>query len=274
MSQLVLDHIYKAYYSNRRMSEARVVLEDVNIYIEQGEFVCLIGPSGCGKTTMLNLLAGFEKPTKGTVRFNGETVKGPSRERGVVFQEYSLFPWMSTVDNIILALECKRIPEKERRGIAEEALDNVGLSDFYDYRPNTLSGGMKQRAAIARLLAMDSDVFLMDEPFSALDEQTRRKLDEDLIELWKDKRKTIVFVTHSIDEAILVSSRIIMLSDTPGKVIGEWKLDADRDRTLTVPENLRLKKEILDRMPKCACESREEECSCKNREQRCSCRKE
>ena len=274
MSQLVLDHIYKAYYSNRRMSEARVVLEDVNMYIEQGEFVCLIGPSGCGKTTMLNLLAGFEKPTKGTVSFNGETVKGPSRERGVVFQEYSLFPWMSTVDNIILALECKRIPEKKRRGIAEEALDNVGLSDFYDYRPNTLSGGMKQRAAIARLLAMDSDVFLMDEPFSALDEQTRRKLDEDLIELWKDKRKTIVFVTHSIDEAILVSSRIIMLSDTPGKVIGEWKLDADRDRALTVPENLRLKKEILDRMPKCACESREEECSCKNREQRCSCKKE
>lgn len=254
MSQLSLDHVYKAYYSNRKMTEARVVLEDVCIDIEEGEFVSLIGPSGCGKTTVLNLFAGFERPTKGTASFNGKVVEAPSPERGVVFQEYSLMPWMSTIDNIMLALECERVPIKERRPIAEAALKRVGLWQYRDYRPNTLSGGMKQRVAIARLLAMDSEVFLMDEPFSALDEQTRHKLDEDLVDLWKERRKTVVFVTHNIDEAIMVSSRIIMFSDTPGKVIGEWRLDEDRDRHPEHPDNSRLKKEIFDRLPKCACE--------------------
>lgn len=260
MTQISLDHIYKAYYSNRRMDDARVVLEDICIDIEEGEFVCLVGPSGCGKTTVLNLLAGFEKPTKGSIKFNGEDIKGPSQERGVVFQEFSLFPWMSTLGNIMLALECKGVPEKEREAIAMEALTKVGMRNYADDRPNTLSGGMKQRAAIARLLAMDSSVFLMDEPFSALDEQTRRKLDEDLIQLWKEKRKTVVFVTHSIDEAILVSSRIILLSDTPGKIIGEWRLDESRDRNPALHQNSELKKEIFSRMPKCACER----CRCKN----------
>ncbi len=254
MSQLSLGGVYKAYYTDRRMKEARVVLEDVSLDIEEGEFVSLIGPSGCGKTTILNLFAGFERPTKGTVSFNGSPVEGPSPERGVVFQEFSLMPWISTVGNIMLALECRRVPEKERRPIAEAALKRVGLWGYRDYRPNTLSGGMKQRAAIARLLAMDSEVFLMDEPFSALDEQTRRKLDEDLVDLWKEKRKTVVFVTHSIDEAIAVSSRIVMLSDTPGKIIGEWRLDEDRDRDPGLPENSRLKRELFDRLPRCACE--------------------
>ncbi len=268
MTQLSLDHVYKAYYSNRRMDDARVVLEDVSMDIEEGEFVSLIGPSGCGKTTVLNLLAGFERPTKGGAIFKEKDIKGPSPERGVVFQEYSLFPWMSTIGNIMLALECKNVPEKEREAIAMEALNSVNMGEFRDYRPNTLSGGMKQRAAIARLLAMDSDVFLMDEPFSALDEQTRRKLDEDLVELWKEKKKTIVFVTHSVDEAIMVSSRIIMFSDTPGKIIGEWRLKDNRDRSPSLPENSRLKKEILDKMPKCSCEK---ECSCSDG---CSCEKE
>ncbi len=254
MPQLSLDHVYKAYYSNRKMTEARVVLEDVSIDIEEGEFVSLIGPSGCGKTTILNLFAGFERPTKGVASFKGDAIEGPSPKRGVVFQEYSLMPWISTIGNIELALECERVPVKERRGIAEAALKRVGMFAYRDYRPNTLSGGMKQRTAIARLLAMDSEVFLMDEPFSALDEQTRYKLDEDLVDLWKEKRKTVVFVTHSIDEAVMVSSRIILLSDTPGKVIGEWRLDPDRDRGPENPENSRWKKEIFGRRPKCACE--------------------
>lgn len=254
MAQISFDHIYKAYYSDRKMTKARVVLEDVSIDIEQGEFISLIGPSGCGKTTMLNILAGFERPTKGKAMFNGKAIEGPSPERGVVFQEYSLFPWMSTLSNIMLALECKKVPEKERKSIAQAALDRVGLGIYADYRPNTLSGGMKQRAAIARLLAMDSDVFLMDEPFSALDEQTRHKLDEDIVELWKERRKTVVFVTHSIDEAITVSSRIIMFSDTPGKIIGEWRLKEGRDRDPSNPENSRLKTEIFGRLPKCVCE--------------------
>jgi len=253
MSQLSLNGVYKAYYSDRRMTEARVVLDDININIEEGEFVSIIGPSGCGKTTVLNLLAGFEKPTKGTVLYNGKEITGPSPERGVVFQEYSLFPWMSVQKNIELALECNNVPEKERSDLALDALKKVGMGCSADSRPNTLSGGMKQRVAIARLLAMDSDVFLMDEPFSALDEQTRHKLDEDIVNLWKEKKKTVVFVTHSVEEAIMVSTRIIMLSNSPGRIIGEWDLSKRSSKDPSLPENARLKKEIMDRMPLCNC---------------------
>ena len=253
MSQLSLEGVYKAYYSNSRMTEARVVLEDIDINIEEGEFVSIIGPSGCGKTTILNLLAGFEKPTKGSVNYNGKEIAGPSPERGVVFQEYSLFPWMSVCKNIELALECNKVPEKLRHDIAIDSLKKVGMGCSADSRPNTLSGGMKQRVAIARLLAMDSDVFLMDEPFSALDEQTRHKLDEDIVDLWKERKKTVVFVTHSVEEAIMVSTRIIMLSNSPGKIIGEWDLSGRRSKDMALPENNRLKKEIMDRMPLCTC---------------------
>ena len=253
MSQLSLNGVYKAYYSDRRMTEARVVLDDINISIEEGEFVSIIGPSGCGKTTVLNLLAGFEKPTKGTVLYNGKEITGPSPERGVVFQEYSLFPWMDVQKNIELALECNNVPEKQRSDLALDALKKVGMGCSADSRPNTLSGGMKQRVAIARLLAMDSDVFLMDEPFSALDEQTRHKLDEDIVNLWKEKKKTVVFVTHSVEEAIMVSTRIIMLSNSPGRIIGEWDLSKRSSKDPSLPENARLKKEIMDRMPLCNC---------------------
>ena len=253
MSQLSLNGVYKAYYSDRRMTEARVVLDDINISIEEGEFVSIIGPSGCGKTTVLNLLAGFEKPTKGTVLYNGKEIAGPSPERGVVFQEYSLFPWMDVQKNIELALECNNVPEKQRSDLALDALKKVGMGCSADSRPNTLSGGMKQRVAIARLLAMDSDVFLMDEPFSALDEQTRHKLDEDIVNLWKEKKKTVVFVTHSVEEAIMVSTRIIMLSNSPGRIIGEWDLSKRSSKDPSLPENARLKKEIMDRMPLCNC---------------------
>ena len=254
MAQISLRNVYKAYYTNRKMSEARIVLNDINLDIEEGEFVCLIGPSGCGKTTILNLIAGFERPTKGEVTFNGRPIERPSPERGVVFQEFSLFPWLSTAGNIMLALECKNVPEKERRQIAEEALRTVGMTEFADTRPNTLSGGMKQRVAIARLLAMDSEIFIMDEPFSALDEQTRRKLDTDLVQLWKEKKKTVVFVTHSVDEAILVSSRIIMFSDSPGEIIGEWNLKENSTGDIPIIDKANLRREILNRLPKCSCE--------------------
>ena len=253
MSQISLNGVYKAYYSDRRMTEARVVLNDININIEEGEFVSIIGPSGCGKTTVLNLLAGFERPTKGSVTYNGKEITGPSPQRGVVFQEYSLFPWMSVQKNIELALECNKVPEKLRTDMAFDALKKVGMGCSADSRPNTLSGGMKQRVAIARLLAMDSDVFLMDEPFSALDEQTRHKLDEDIVDLWKEKKKTVVFVTHSVEEAIMVSTRIIMLSNSPGRIIGEWDLSKRSSKDPALPENVRLKKEIMDSMPLCSC---------------------
>ena len=191
MSQIRLSEVFKAYYTTRRMDDARVVLDKVNLNIEEGEFVSIIGPSGCGKTTILNMIAGFEGPTLGKVLFKDNEIESPSPERGVVFQEFSLLPWMSVRSNIELALECKKVPEKDRKEIALKALEAVGLENFADYRPNLLSGGMKQRVAIARLLAMDSEVFLMDEPFSALDEQTRTKLDKDIVKIhhlnFKDK---------------------------------------------------------------------------------------
>lgn len=256
MSLIEFDNVTKAYYTSRRKDRARIVLNEVSLNFEDNEFVCLVGPSGCGKTTILNMIAGFEMPTLGSVIFKGEKVKKPSPERGVVFQEYSLFPWMSVLKNINLALECKGVPEKERDAISMDALKAVGLSEFANQRPNILSGGMKQRVAIARLFAMDPGVFLMDEPFSALDEQTRRKLDEDLLNIWKSKKKTVVFVTHSVDEAILLSTRIIMFSDSPGTVIREWNLPEDMSRDPLLPETIMLKKEILSVLPVCSCMKR------------------
>lgn len=252
MSQIELDNVYKAYYTSRRKNDARIVLDDVSLSIDDGEFVALIGPSGCGKTTILNLIAGFEGPTKGIVRFNGKEISSPSPERGVVFQEYSLLPWLSVRGNIELALECGKVPESERKAIVDDALEAVGMSQFDDYRPNTLSGGMKQRVAIARVLAMDSDILLMDEPFSALDEQSRRKLDNDLVELWKAKKKTVLFVTHNIDEAIQVSTRIVLLSSSPGKVVGEWNLTGMM-KSPSSQEYARIKGEIMDKMQVCSC---------------------
>lgn len=230
-----------------------MVLDNVDITFEEGEFVSLIGPSGCGKTTVLNMIAGFESPTVGEVTFDGEPIRETSPERGVVFQEYSLLPWLSVLDNIKLALECGKTPSKEMYGTAMDALRTVGMSEFAGARPNTLSGGMKQRVAIARILAMDSRVFLMDEPFSALDEQTRKKLDDDIVRIWNEKRKTVVFVTHSVDEAIQVSTRIILLSNSPGRIIGEWDLPRGMPRDPSGPEAIALKKEILDAMPLCSC---------------------
>ncbi len=239
-----LRNISKAYYTKRNKSKARIVLDDVSMEIEDNEFVCLIGPSGCGKTTALNIIAGFEKPTLGTAYCNGEPIESPSPKRGVVFQEYSLFPWMSAKNNVMLALECLNIPEKEREPIAMKALKEVNMAEYADMRPNTLSGGMKQRVAIARILAMDPDIMLMDEPFSALDENTRSRLDRDIVTLWSQKKKTVVFVTHIIDEALTIATRIILLSDSPGRIVNEWRLEPSFDRDLHSPEFIQLKQEI------------------------------
>jgi len=253
MSVIELRNVTKAYYTTRKKNEARVVLDDVTFEINDREFVCLVGPSGCGKTTILNMVAGFEPSTLGEVLFKGEKVTSPGPERGVVFQEYSLFPWMSVLDNIIFALECKGIPEKERADIAMEVLRMVGLEGSAEQRPNLLSGGMKQRVAIARLLAIDPDVMLMDEPFSNLDEQTRKKLDEDLLKIWEGKKKTIVFVTHNIQEALLLADRILLFTPSPGRLIKEWALARNGMRDVESEEMVRLKKEIADAMLPCNC---------------------
>ena len=255
MALIEMNEVTQAFFVDRHRSQAQVVLDKASLSINEGDFVSLIGPSGCGKTVSLSMMAGFLQPTLGTVTFRGNPITAPGPERGVVFQEYSLFPWQSVKQNVMFALKNatksrgERFDKREAEVRAMEALQAVGLADQADYRPNTLSGGMKQRAAIARLLAMDSEVFLMDEPFSALDEQTRGRLDESLRTLWLQKGKTIVFVTHNISEAVAISSRIILFSGSPGRVLREWTLDESLDRSPASPEVQQLSAEILSYMP-------------------------
>ena len=252
---LRLEDVSQAFFLNRKKTEAQIALEHVSLSIEEGEFVSLIGPSGCGKTVTLSLMAGFATPTMGAVTFKGEPVRAPGPERGVVFQDYSLLPWLSVKQNVIFALrnaaKARKQPwDKERASkIAERSLAQVGLLEAKAKRPNTLSGGQRQRVAIARLIAMDSEVFLMDEPFSALDEQTRLSLDESLFNLWRTGDKTIIFVTHSISEAVRISSRIVLFSQAPGTILHEWIVPEDMDRDPESPDSRQLSHEIRELMP-------------------------
>lgn len=248
MALIELNQVTKAFFANRSCTEVSIALNEIDLSIEEGEFVSLLGPSGCGKTVTLGLMAGFDTPTSGTVRFKGAPITKPGPERGVVFQEYSLFPWLNVRDNIIYALKDKGLSKTEERIRADEALARVGMTDYADRRPNLLSCGMKQRVAIARLLAMDSDVMLMDEPFSALDEQTRIALDDAIRNLWRDNHKTIVFVTHSITEAIAISSRIVLFSASPGRIIRQWCLSDEMERDMDNHEARALRDEIRQAM--------------------------
>ena len=208
-------------------------LRDVNLEFRDQEFVCLVGPSGCGKTTLLRIIAGLETATIGSVTINGDVITGPDPRRGMVFQEYSLFPWRTVIDNIAFGLEMKGTPKEERRKTAEYYLKMVGLTEFRDAYPFELSGGMRQRVAIARALANDPDVLLMDEPFGALDAQTRNQMQKELLSLWDKTKKTIIFVTHSVDEAVYLADRIVVLSERPGRVreVIEITWPRPRDRT-------------------------------------------
>ncbi len=245
MSVLEVKNVSKAY-PNRKGDEARVVLRDINLTIEENEFICIVGPSGGGKTTLLNLMAGFEKPNAGHLYYRGEEITGTSRSRGVVFQEFSLMPWMNVLKNVMFSVD-DYLKTSEQKAVAEKYIEMVGLSEFKDQRPSNLSGGMKQRVAIARTLAMEPDVMLMDEPFSALDEQTRKKLDHDILDLWKNNKRTIVFITHNIDEAMFLATRIIMISSSPGKIVGEWNLEGS-DRDLQSAEMRVLREEISQKL--------------------------
>lgn len=259
MAYIELRDVSKAFYADRAKSRARVALDRVSLEIERGEFVSLIGPSGCGKTVTLSMIAGFAQPTVGEVLFEGEAVCGPDPRRGVVFQEYSLLPWLTVEQNVSFAVKSSTrrlgnvIDSAETAERARLALSQVGLSDVAEARPSTLSGGMKQRVAIARLLAMGSEVMLMDEPFSALDELTRSALDESMRRLWKKEGRTVVFVTHSISEAVLVSSRIVLFSSSPGRVCREWSVGDDVPRDVDAPEFRALCDEIRSCMPDTAC---------------------
>lgn len=208
------------------------VLDQIELTIEKGEFVSLLGPSGCGKSTLLSLIAGLQQPTKGTIQLGETPVKKPSPDKGVVFQEAALFPWLNVWENVAYPLR-KKMNKKERKEQAKFFLQKVQLGKFLDHYPHELSGGMQQRVAIARVLAMNPELLLMDEPFGALDEQTRNVLQQELERIWLGTNKTVVFVTHSIREAIKLSDRIIIMGARPGRIISDFNVDLPRPRNQT-----------------------------------------
>ncbi|NUU39823.1 ABC transporter ATP-binding protein [Tardiphaga robiniae] len=212
-----------------------VALDRVSLTIQPGEFVCVLGPSGCGKTTLLNILAGFVQPSHGEVLINDYAIAGPSPERGVVFQDYSLFPWLTAKANVGFGLRMAGRPAAERDAVASDLLRQVGLPEAGDKYPFELSGGMKQRIAIARALATRPALLLMDEPFAALDAMTRASLQTRLIDLQQRSAQTILFVTHNIAEALVLGTRLIVMSPNPGRVVEDIAVDLERPRRRTSP---------------------------------------
>ncbi len=221
-------------------------LNDISLTIEEDEFVSVVGPSGCGKTTLLRIIAGLDKADSGNILLENTEITGPNPMVGIVFQEYSLFPWRNVLKNVEFGLEMKKIPKAERTSIARQYIELVGLSKFEKSYPYELSGGMKQRVAIARALANDPELILMDEPFGALDAQTRNKLQVEVLQIWEKKKKTIVFVTHSVDEAVFLSDRIIILNARPGRIKTIISVKIPRPRERTAPEFAELRKQVLD----------------------------
>ncbi|MGA7205808.1 MAG: ABC transporter ATP-binding protein [Specibacter sp.] len=215
-----------------RGDESLVVLDGVNLDVRPGEFLTIVGPSGSGKTTLLDLLAGLTRPTSGAVLVDGREVTGPGHDRAVVFQQYALFPWRTASTNISIGLEGTGLNRRQRAAKAGEYLELVGLAGFAERYPHELSGGMKQRVAIARSLAYEPDILLMDEPFAALDAQTREQLQDELLRIWKETGKTVVFITHGIDEAVYLGQRVAVLSSRPGRLKAIVDIDlGERDGT-------------------------------------------
>lgn len=221
-----------------------VALQDINLDIPRGQFTCLLGPSGCGKSTLLNAVAGFSPPTSGTILVDGTPVAAPGPDRGMVFQEYALFPWMTVEQNVGFGLDIKGMPKAEIARTVDQLLRMLSLSDFRQRYPKDLSGGMRQRVAIARVLALDSPIMLMDEPFGALDALTRRNLQDELLRIWAELKKTILFVTHSIEEAIYMADRIVVMTYRPGTVKRDMLVDLPRMRDPAAPEFNALKREL------------------------------
>ena len=223
-----------------------VALKAIDLEIPAGQFVCLLGPSGCGKSTLLNAVAGFAQPSSGRISANGKLVTEPGPERGMVFQEYALFPWMTVSDNVAFGLQVQNLPARQIQARVDELLVLLNLSEFKDRYPRDLSGGVRQRVAIARVLALDSPILLMDEPFGALDALTRRSLQDELLRIWSELGKTILFVTHSIEESIFLADRIVVMTYRPGTVKQDIMVSLPRPRDASSPEFNALKRQLSE----------------------------
>jgi NitT/TauT family transport system ATP-binding protein len=224
-------------------------LAPVDLSVTEGDFVAILGPSGCGKSTLLRIVAGLDRPTTGTVTLDGKPVSGPGADRGMVFQSYTLFPWLTVAENIAFGPRERGTPSAERRAIAEKLMAQVGLTQFANHYPKQLSGGMQQRAALARALANDPKVLLLDEPFGALDHQTRSLMQELLLSIWEEHRKTVLFVTHDIEEAVFMANRVLVMSARPGRFKSEVAIPFAHPRSYklkTTPDFSRLEEQLTE----------------------------
>jgi ABC-type nitrate/sulfonate/bicarbonate transport system ATPase subunit len=222
------------------------VLSEINLTVDKGEFAAIVGPSGCGKSTALRMIAGLERPTTGEVLANGEPIVKPDPRRILIFQEHALYPWRTVEQNVGFGLELANVPEKERKARVDEVLDKVGLNGFQNYYPHQLSGGMRQRASIARALVMNPEVLLLDEPYGALDAITRLTMQNELIKLWQGTGKTVLLITHDIDEAVYLADTIYVMSPRPGRVIRSVKSDMPRPRDRNSAEFVHLRQQIME----------------------------
>ena len=248
VSELVIDNVSRIFPGARRRAPTRA-LETTNLTIPDNDFVTIIGPSGCGKSTLLRLVAGLDQPTTGQILLNGIPVSEPGPDRGMVFQSYTLFPWLTVADNIAFGLREKGTPAHRRTAIVREWLVRIDLVSFEHHYPKQLSGGMQQRTAIARALANDPAILLLDEPFGALDNQTRALMQELLLDIWERERKTVLFVTHDIEEAIFLASRVVVMTARPGRIKADVRIDLPHPRRYTIktsPEFSALKARLTE----------------------------
>ena len=233
MSKLAIENVSRVFPGVRRGAPSRA-LEPTNLDVADNDFVTILGPSGCGKSTLLRLVAGLDRPTSGRILLNGTPVVDPGPDRGMVFQSYTLFPWLTVADNIAFGLREKGVPASQRGTVVREWLGRVGLAGFEHHYPKQLSGGMQQRTAIARALANDPAILLLDEPFGALDNQTRALMQELLLGIWERERKTVLFVTHDIEEAIFLASRVVVMTARPGRIKADLAIELPHPRHYTI----------------------------------------
>jgi NitT/TauT family transport system ATP-binding protein len=245
VSQIAI-HDVEISYPSRRGGEDFVAVENIDLDVAPGEFVTIVGPSGCGKSTLLLAVDGLVKPSRGDIVVDGRPVTGPGQDRAMVFQEFGLLPWRTVLGNVLFGMELAKEDGRASRERAQELIELVGLTGFEDRHPHELSGGMRQRVGIARALAVRPDVLLMDEPFGALDAQTREIMAGELLKIWEVERKTVLFVTHGIDEAVYLADRVIVMSKGPGRIIADIAVDLPRPRSEVrlTPEYVRLREEV------------------------------